>query len=477
MRLKTLTLCVCLGIGVPGCSLIPKKSWLEVPAENAWPQGAAYAQPGLIEANAPRVLWNDFFRDDGLRRMIAVALENNRDLRVAALNVQAYRAQYRIQRSALFPSVDVNGSGNRQRLPADLSSTGSAGIQSQYGLNVGITSYELDVFGRVSSLNAAALENYLATAQAQNSIRIGLIADVASAYLTWRTDQALLELTTRTLDSYSASLALTSQAHQAGTSSELDVRQARTQVDTAKAQMLQYTRQVAQDVNALRLLLGANLPNDLPNGVPLDGAVLADIPVGLPSNLLRHRPDILQAEHQLLAANANIGAARAAFFPSIRLTATAGSASSELGDLLNGGQGSWSFAPQINVPIFNGGRLRASLDYAEIQKDISVAQYEKSIQTAFREVADGLAAQGTFGKQLQAQRDLVMDSRAYFDLAQQRYETGVDSHLTLLDAQRLLFTAEQRLLSDQLLKLDSQVQLYKALGGGWEPSQLISSAR
>ncbi|OPB05635.1 efflux transporter outer membrane subunit [Pseudomonas synxantha] len=477
MRLKALTLCVCIGLGVSGCSLIPEKSWLEVPAENAWPQGAAYAQPGMIEANAPRVLWNDFFRDDGLRRMIAVALENNRDLRVAALNVQAYRAQYRIQRSALFPAVDMNGSGNRQRLPADLSSTGSAGIQSQYGLNVGITSYELDVFGRVSSLNAAALENYLATAQAQNSIRIGLIADVASAYLTWRTDQALLELTTRTFDSYSASLKLISQAHRAGTSSELDVRQARTQVDTAKAQMLQYTRQVAQDVNALRLLLGANLPDDLPNGTPLEGAVLADIPVGLPSDLLRHRPDILQAEHQLLAANANIGAARAAFFPSIRLTATAGSASSELGDLLNGGQGSWSFAPQISVPIFNGGRLRASLDYAEIQKDISVAQYEKSIQTAFREVADGLAAQGTFGKQLQAQRDLVMDSRAYFDLAQQRYETGVDSHLTLLDAQRLLFTAEQRLLSDQLLKLDSQVQLYKALGGGWEPSQLISSAR
>ncbi|NCE89440.1 efflux transporter outer membrane subunit [Pseudomonas sp. L13] len=477
MRLKTLALCVCLGIGVPGCSLIPKKTWLEVPAENAWPQGAAYAQPGMIEANAPRVLWNDFFRDDGLRRMIAVALESNRDLRVAALNVQAYRAQYRIQRSALFPSVDVNGSGNRQRLPADLASSGSAGIQSQYGLNVGITSYELDVFGRVSSLNAAALENFLATAQAQNSIRIGLIADVASAYLTWRTDQALLEVTSRTLESYSASLKLISHAHQAGTSSELDVRQARTQVDTARAQKLQYTRQVAQDVNALRLLLGAKIPDDLPKGTPLEGAVLADIPVGLPSELLRHRPDILQAEHLLLAANANIGAARAAFFPSIRLTATAGSASSELGDLLSGGQGSWSFAPQISVPIFNGGRLRASLDYAEIQKDISIAQYEKSIQTAFREVADGLAAQGTYGEQLKAQRDLVADSRAYFDLAQQRYETGVDSHLTLLDAQRLLFTAEQRLLSDQLLKLDSQVQLYKALGGGWEVSPLIGSIR
>ncbi|RMT63059.1 hypothetical protein ALP29_04499 [Pseudomonas syringae pv. avii] len=477
MKLKTLMLFVLLGFGVPGCSLIPKKTWLEAPAENAWPQGAAYARPGAIEASAPRVLWNDFFRDDALRRMIAVALDNNRDLRVAALNVQAYRAQYRIQRSALFPSVDVNASGNRQRLPADLASSGSAGIQSQYGLNVGITSYELDVFGRVSSLNAAALENFLATAQAQNSIRIGLIADVATAYLTWRTDQALLKVTTSTLDSYSASLKLINQAHQAGTSSELDVRQARTQVDTARAQMTQYTRQVARDANALQLLLGADIPVDLSKGMPLEGAVLADIPVGLPSDLLRHRPDILQAEHLLLAANANIGAARAAFFPSIRLTATAGSASSELGDLLSGGQGSWSFVPQISVPIFNGGRLRASLDYAEIQKDISVAQYEKSIQTAFREVADGLAAQGTYGAQLQAQRDLVMDSRAYFELAQQRYETGVDSHLTLLDAQRLLFAAEQRLLSDQLLKLDSQVQLYKALGGGWEVSPLISSVR
>ncbi|SUD31466.1 major intrinsic multiple antibiotic resistance efflux outer membrane protein [Pseudomonas fluorescens] len=466
MKLKYLALAVALGLALPGCSLIPEFNQPQAPIDSAWPQGPAYG--AQTDTAATSLLWKDFFRDPKMQQLIGVALENNRDLRVAALNVQAYRAQYRIQRSELFPSIDANASGSRQRLPADLATTGQPGIQSQYGLDVGISSYELDVFGRVRSLTSAALETYLATEQAQNSIRIGLIADVASAYLTWQTDQELLKVTANTLASYTKSLGMIESSQREGTSSALDVRQARTLVDSARAQKILYTRQVAQDANALQLLLGANIPSDQVNGLALNAVLLRDIPAGLPSDLLQKRPDIQEAEHRLLAANANIGAARAAFFPSISLTATAGSASSQLGDLLKGGQGSWSFVPQINVPIFNGGRLRANLDYATIQKDIGVAQYEKSIQTAFQEVADGLAAKGTYSEQLQAQSDLVQATQEYFDMAQQRYDEGVDNYLTLLDAQRQLLSSRQKLLSDRLLQLDSQVQLYKALGGGWE---------
>ncbi len=410
MKRNHLALAVALALGLQGCSLIPEFSQPQAPIDSTWPQGPAYRTETDVAATS--LLWKDFFRDPKMQQLIGLALENNRDLRVAALNVQAYRAQYRIQRSELFPSIDSNASGSRQRLPADLATTGKSGIQSQYGLDVGISSYELDVFGRVRSLTSAALETYLATEQAQNSIRIGLIADVASAYLTWQTDQALLKVTANTLDSYTKSLRMIESSQREGTSSALDVRQARTLVDSARAQKILYTRQVAQDANALQLLLGANIPIDQVNGLALNTDLLRDIPAGLPSDLLQKRPDIQEAEHRLLAANANIGAARAAFFPSISLTATAGSASSQLGDLLNGGQGSWSFVPQINVPIFNGGRLRANLDYATIQKDIGVAQYEKSIQTAFQEVADGLAAKGTYSEQLQAQSDLVQANGA-----------------------------------------------------------------
>ena len=474
MKLNHLALAVTLALGLQGCSLIPEFNQPQAPIDSAWPQGPAYG--AQTDTAATSLLWKDFFRDPKMQQLIGLALDNNRDLRVAALNVQAYRAQYRIQRSELFPSIDANASGSRQRLPADLATTGQSGIQSQYGLDVGISSYELDVFGRVRSLTSSALETYLATEQAQNSIRIGLIADVASAYLTWRTDQGLLEVTSNTLASYTKSLGMIESSQREGTSSALDVRQARTLVDSARAQKILYTRQVAQDANALQLLLGANIPSDQVNGLALNADLLRDIPAGLPSDLLQKRPDIQEAEHRLLAANANIGAARAAFFPSISLTATAGSASSQLGDLLKGGQGSWSFVPQINVPIFNGGRLRANLDYATIQKDIGVAQYEKSIQTAFQEVADGLAAKGTYGEQLQAQSDLVQASQEYFDMAQQRYDEGVDNYLTLLDAQRQLLSSRQKLLSDRLLQLDSQVQRYKALGGGWEQSALENSS-
>ncbi|MFK3971403.1 efflux transporter outer membrane subunit [Pseudomonas sp. NPDC087358] len=476
MKLNQVTLALVVGFGLQGCSLIPDYARPASPIQNQWPLGPAYKSASANPTVAVPA-WRQFFRDPAMGQLIETALANNRDLRQAALNVQAYRAQYRIQRSELFPSIDVSAGSSRQRVPSDLATTGKSGIESQYGLNVGITSYELDVFGRVRSLERGALENYLATEDAQRSVQISLIADVASAYMTWRTDQALLNVTQATLDSYSNSLSLIEATHQAGTASALDVRQARTLVDGARTQMFLYSRQVDQDSNALQLLLGTQIPSVISAESTLGTDILADIPSGLPADLLQQRPDIRAAEHELLAANANIGAARAAFFPSISLTTSAGTTSAQLDGLFKGGSGNWSFSPQINIPIFNGGRLRANLDYSEIQKDIGVVKYEKSIQTAFREVADGLAALGTYDGQLQAQRDLVRSSQEYYDMAKQRYDEGVDNYLTLLDAQRHLFSSRQQLLTDRLQQLDSQVQLYKALGGGWQDKTQTVSAR
>lgn len=473
MRLKPLTLAVALVLG--GCSLIPDYERPEAPIAAAWPQGAAYGTVQGSGSSAAELSWQAFFRDPALRQLIGVALDNNRDLRQAALNVEAYRALHRIQRSELFPTIDAGAGGQRQRLPADLSPTGESGIQSQYEASLGVA-YELDVFGRIRSLSRAALEEYLATAEAQRSVHIALVGDVATAYFGWRSNQTQLELTEATLESYRKSLALITSSAEVGTASELDVRQARTLVDQARTQKALFTRLIAEDGNALRLLLGSDIPTDLPESGKPDMALLAEFPAGLPADLLLRRPDIRAAEHRLLATNANIGAARAAFFPSISLTGAAGTASSELDGLFEGGSGLWSFAPRINIPLFTAGRLKANLDYAEVLKDINVAQYEKSIQVAFREVADGLAARGTFGEQVHAQSDLVDNNQAYYQLARQRYDEGVDTYFTVLDAQRELFASQRQLLRDHLLQLNREIQLYKALGGGWGPNDTVATA-
>lgn len=464
MKLKYLT--VAMTLALSGCSLIPNYQSPDMPVQAQWPEGAAYDQGVSASTTATELGWRQFFVDPTLQRLIDLSLENNRDLRQAALNVEAYRAQYRISRSDLFPSIGVDGSGQRQRLPADLSNTGEADIASQYGVTLGVSAYELDFFGRLRSLEESALARYLATEEAQRSVQIGLVSEVAMAYLTWRTDQGLLELTRGTLYSYGKSLSLVQAAHDVGTASALDVRQARSLVEQARVQFARYSRQVAQDANLLRLLLGTDLPAHLSGGFGFTN-VFAELPVGMPADLLLRRPDIRAAEYRLQAANANIGAARAAFFPSIRLTAAAGTLSGELDGLFEGGSGTWSFMPQINIPIFTAGRLKANLNYAEVQKDINIAEYEQTIQSAFREVADGLAARGTFEEQLQAQTDLTRTTQEYLELAQQRYHEGVDNYLAVLDAQRELFSAQQQLLSDQLLQLNSEVQLFKALGGGW----------
>ncbi|KRV81299.1 MULTISPECIES: AdeC/AdeK/OprM family multidrug efflux complex outer membrane factor [Pseudomonas] len=470
MRKSLLSLALATA-ALSGCSLIPDYQRPEAPVAQAYPQGPAYAGAQGGGATAAADLdWQSFFSDPQLRRLVEVALDNNRDLRVAALNVEAYQAQYRIQRAELFPAVSADVSGSRQRLPERVSTTGNDMISSQYGATLGVTAWEVDLFGRLRSLRDEALEQYLATEEARRSTQTALVANVANAYLTLRADQAQLQLTRDTLATYQKTYDLTKRSNEVGVASALDLRQAQTSVESARATLAQYTRLVAQDQNALTLLLGSGVPADLPQGMDLEQQVLAQVPAGLPSDLLQRRPDVLEAEHQLKAANANIGAARAAFFPSISLTANAGSLSPDLSGLFDAGSGTWLFKPSISLPIFNAGSLKASLDLAKVQKNIYVAQYEKAIQTAFSEVADGLAARGTYGEQLTAQRALVKASEDYYRLAEKRYRTGVDNYLTLLDAQRSLFSAQQQLITDRLNQLTSEVNLYKALGGGWQES-------
>ena len=447
-----------------GCSLIPDYQRPEAPVAGQYPQGPAYSPAQAPAQAAAEQGWKQFFHDPALQQLIQVALENNRDLRVAALNIDAFAAQYRIQRADLFPAVSANGTGSRQRVPERASQTGEAGITSSYSATVGISAYELDLFGRVRSLSEEALQQYFATEEGRRSTQISLVASVANAYLTWQADKELRKLTQDTLGAFEESLKLTARSNEVGVASALDLAQSRTSVENARAQLARYTRQVAQDENSLVLLLGTAIPANLQTAKPLSDELLSDVPPGLPSDLLQRRPDILQAEYNLKAANANIGAARAAFFPSISLTANAGSLSPDLSGLFKGGSGTWLFQPQINLPIFNAGSLRASLDYSKIQKDIGVANYEKSIQTAFQEVADGLAARQTYTDQLQAQRDFVSANQDYYRLAERRYRIGVDSNLTFLDAQRQLFSAQQALITDRLAQLASAGQFVQGAG-------------
>lgn len=449
------------GFLLGGCSLIPAYEKPALPVASVYPGASTIAKE-----NAADIQWKTFFDDPALQQLIQAALRNNRDLRVATLNVAAYQAKYRIRKADLLPSVTADASGSRKRVPADLSPTDQASVDGQYSVGLGM-SYEVDLFGRVQSLSEEALQEYLATEQAQSAARISLIASVANAWLTWQADQQLLHITADTADTFQRSYQLTQRSAQVGTATALSVRQAETLLREAQGKYQQYLRQVAQDKNLLVMLLGESLPLDL-SVAEWSHPPMTAIPVGLPSDLLTHRPDILEAEHRLKSANANIGAARAAFFPRISLTATGGTSSNELSNLFSAGSGSWSFAPVISLPIFNAGALRASLDVAKIEKDIDVARYEGVIQVAFREVSDGLAAAQTYGLQVESQQQLVDASAEYYRLAESRYETGIDSSLTLLDAQRTLFSAQQALISDQLAARVAAVDLYKALGGGWD---------
>lgn len=458
-----------------GCSLAPTYERPEAPVSVAYPSGAAYAQQSQPNTSTPTSVadigWRDFYSDPLLQNLITMALDANRDLRIAALNVEEARAQYRIQRSDVLPTVGVGADGSVQRLPADLSSTGSSNINRSYQVGAA-ASWELDIFGRLRSLSDQALETYLAQDETRIGLQLALISETAGAYLTLRSDQELLALTKSTLASQQDSYDLTKQSYDAGVATELDLSQAEVSLRTAQRDLAQYTRRIAQDRNALVLLVGQPLSADivvqLDQATTLpDGIGPPSLPAGLPSDLLTRRPDIRAAEHQLRGANAYIGAARAAFFPTISLTGSAGTASSSLGGLFDAGSGAWSFAPTISIPIFAGGSLQAGLDVANVRKSIQVANYERTIQTAFREVSDALAGQGTLETQIVAQQQLVAAYQRAYDLSRQRFDQGVDGYLSVLDSQRSLFSAQQVLVETRLLRLNNLVSLYRVLGGGW----------
>jgi len=458
-----------------GCSLIPDYERPASPVPASWPQGAAYkpvstAQPG--QPLADEIAWDDFFLDPGLRRLIAIALENNRDLRVSTLNVAAAEAQFRAQHGTLYPELGATGSASYQQTPADLTSAGAARTapvtSRTFSTGVGITAYELDLFGRLRSLSQSAFENYLSLEETRKAAQITLVASVADAYLTLLANRELLDLTRRTLESQETSLRLTRAAAAGGTATDLTLHQAQTAVETARANLALYTRQLAQAENALAELIGQPLPADLPIPADLDSALMmADVPAGLSSEVLLRRPDVLAAERVLRSANADIGAARAAFFPSITITGSYGTSGAALSRLFQPYSGTWSFLPQINVPIFTGGINEANLDYAKLQKNIQVANYEKAIQAAFRETADALAARGTYEDQLRAQQSLTDNYAESYRLSQLRFRSGVDNFLTTLISQRDLYAAQQELITLRQARLANLVTLYKVLGGGW----------
>lgn len=457
-----------LALALVGCaSMAPdyQRPAAPVPASFPGTDGAAG-----VQGSVANIGWQQFFSDARLRQLIEIALQNNRDLRVAALNIEQARAQYQIRRADQLPTVNAAVAGSRQpNAQGDTSSTYTAGI--------GVSAFELDFFGRVRSLSNAALARYLATEEGRKSAQISLIASVANLHLSLLADQELLTLTEQTLAAREESFKLTKLKFDNGVVSELDFRQSQSLVEGARATLAQLRRQRMLDENALALLIGQPLPATLPAATTLAGTELApELPVGLPSDLLANRPDIRQAEQQLIGANADIGAARAAFFPRISLTGTAGSASSELSGLFQSGSFAWTFAPQMVLPIFDAGRNSANLGAAKVTREIAVAQYEKSIQSAFREVADALAGRATFGEQLRALSAQAEAEAIRFKLSDLRYQNGAASYLDLLDAQRSLFTAQQAAVQAKLAQLQNQVTLYRVLGGGWAADATEQSA-
>jgi len=427
------------------------------------PDDAHDGEDAPVTADSELPGWRDFFTDPDLESLIALSLEHNRDLRVAALNVERARALYRVQRADRVPSLDATGTVTR------LGGDNAITFNQAYSVNLGVSAYELDLFGRVRNLSQAQLRDYLAREQAQRSLQLSLVAEVANAWLTLLADRELERIARAALANRQAQLELTEKRFELGAVSSLEVSQAEIQLETARADLWRYAGQVAQDVNALTLLVGTTLDED-PRGKPFDLAVsgLDPLPAGVPSELLLRRPDVRQAEFTLRAANARIGAARAAFFPSISLTGSIGTASAELSELFSGGSRVWRFVPQINLPIFQGGRLRANLDVTTADRDIALAQYEKAIQAGFRDVADALALTRTLAQQRASREALLCAARRADELSRARYEAGSDSYLVLLDAERTLYAAQQSMVTTLLAQQANRITLYKALGGGWE---------
>ncbi len=456
IQLRKLALAPLAAAVLAGCSFIPTYDRPAAPVAGAFPY------PSATEGTPAAALdWQRFFTDERLRGLITTALSDNRDLRVAVLNIEQARAQYDIRRADRYPTVGVGVNASRAPNP----SNGEQINSFQAGL--AFTSWEIDFFGRIASLSQAALAQYLATEEGRKAAQIALVSSVATTWLSLVADEELLALTRQTMDTRAESHRLVKLRFDNGASSELDLRAAESLSETARAAFAQAQRQRAADINALSLLVGRPLPPDFQSGTTMAAVQLADVPAGVPSDVLVARPDVRQAEQQLIAANANIGAARAAFFPRITLTAQAGRASSQLSGVFGGGSWAYTVAPSLLLPIFDAGRNQAGLDSANVSRDIAVAQYERAIQSAFREVSDALAGRATLTDQLDAQGKVAQAETVRVKLSQMRFDAGVASTLDLLDAQRSLFTAQQAEIQTRLARLQNQVLLYRALGGGW----------
>ena len=454
---------------VVGCTLTPEFKRPQTAIDSTW-RGAASNSVALPEngTTAAGLGWNDFFSDPRLRSLIRLALENNRDLKVATLLIEQQRAQYRIQRSALFPSVEGDASRLRQRTSGAVSDFNGGTILSVYSANLS-ASYELDLFGRVRSLKREALEQYLATEEARRSVHLALVSEVATEYLTQLRLREAKAVANRTLETVQTSLDLIRKRFDAGAATELELRTAEGQVQTVKVNAAAFLQQLAESENALVVLIGQPLPADLPAGIPFaEQRLLGPLPAGIPSEVLQRRPDVLAAEHTLKAAQANIGAARAAFFPRIFLTASGGTASAKLSDLFTGPSETWSFMPQVTVPIFDFGGTRARLAASKVGSEMEMVRYQKSIQTAFREVADALATRSILDDKVRAQELLLESQKKRFELTEARYRQGVDSYVDVLLAQQDLYAAQQNLLQFQAARLLNGIALYRSLGGGWK---------
>jgi NodT family efflux transporter outer membrane factor (OMF) lipoprotein len=449
-KLSPLALAMCLA----GCmSLAPKYERPAAPVAAAFPDA-----PAIAGEAASAIGWKRYFADARLQRLIELALANNRDLRIAVANVEQARAQFRVRRADQAPTVALGVQGNRSAdKDEEISSSYTGGLQ--------VSAFELDLFGRVRNLSAAAQAQFFASEENRRAAQVSLIASVANAYLATLADEELLDLTRRTLSGREESLKLIQLKFDNGVVSRIDLQQANALVESARVVLAQQQRQRAASLNLLTLLVGQPPPEGMPAAARLADTALAELPAGLPSDLLAVRPDVRAAEQQLIGANANIGAARAAYFPRITLTAGIGSASDQLGDLFKGGSWGWSLAPQMLLPIFDMGRREAGVDGAKAARDAALAQYERAIQMAFREVADGLAGQATYGEQLRAQRAVAAAEQERYNLADLRYRNGAASYLDLLDAQRSLFAAQQAAVQANLARLQNQVTLYRVLGG------------
>ena len=475
-RLRFLLLGVTIA-SLSGCTLIPQYTRPQAPVPATLPSGPAYAQRSVAPAVSPaeQTPWQDVFVDERLAKVIATALVNNRDLQIASLNVERAGAFYGIRRAELLPTVNASAGMIKQRVPADIAGNGRSLVSEQYGVNLGVASWEIDFFGRIRSLKEGALQEFFATERARHSAQILLVSAVANTYLTLAADRENLHLSQTTLENQQGVFDLVKRRFDRGVDAELDVHRAQGQVDTAGGDVARFTQLVALDENALNLLVGSPVSGELMPANLGDVIPPKELSPGVSSEVLLQRPDILQSENLLKAANANIGAARAAFFPRISLTAAVGTASTELSGLFKSGSGTWSYSPQIVMPIFDA-RTWSAVRVTKADKKIAIAQYERTIQTSFREVADALAVCGTVDQQVSAQESLVHSFGETYRLSNIRYIKGIDSYLSVLDAQRSLYGAQQGLVSVRLAKLASQVRLYAVLGGGWRSSQNVSTA-